>query len=355
MAEKGRPNPLDENPIRPVRLGPLDLPANLVLAPMHRHTHRALRLLCRRAGAALAHTEMLTPEEVLGAGGAKAANPGAPGLASSPRDRPLGVQLLPRESEPLAEAVALLAERGQADLVDLNFACPSRRVVASGRGGAMLRRPDPAVRLVEAAVRASALPVTIKMRLGWTDSEEDLALALDIARRAVEAGAAAVTLHARSVVQGYHGRADWMTIARWARDLEAPVFGSGDLRSPEAILAMLRQTRCAGASLARGALGAPWIFRQALDLAAHGAYEPVTTDERRETILSHFAGLAEQYGERAAVRLMRQEGQYYARGMKGARALRAALQSVGTTAEFRHAVVRYVAEKATPHRQEGGL
>jgi len=345
MAKNARAKPPDECPIRPVRLGPLHLPANLVLAPMHRHTHRALRLLCRRAGAALAHTEMLTPEEVLGAGGAKAAHV----LASAPEDRPLGVQLLPRESEPLAEAVALLAERGQADLVDLNFACPSRRVVTSGRGGAMLRRPDPAVRLVEAAVRASALPVTVKMRLGWTDSEEDLALALDIARRAVEAGAAAVTLHARSVVQGYHGRADWMTIARWARALKTPVFGSGDLRSPEAILAMLRETRCAGASLARGALGAPWIFRQATLLAARGTYEPVTPDERRETILAHFAGLAEQYGERAAVRLMRQEGQYYARGMKGARALRAALQSVGDADEFRDAVVRYVAEEPKLH------
>ena len=326
--------------MRPVGLGPIRLSANLVLAPMHRHTHRIFRLLSRRAGAALAHTEMLTPEEVLDQAGRKTANPGAPGPASSPEDRPLGVQLLPREPDLLAEAIARLSALGTVDLVDLNFACPSRRVVATDRGGAMLRRPDPAVRLVEAAVGASPLPVTAKFRLGWTDCDEDRDLALDIASRAAEAGAVAVTLHARSVMQGYRGRADWPAIARWAARLAVPVFGSGDLRSPEAVLAMLRETRCAGASLARGALGAPWIFRQTIALAARGTYDPVTIDERRETLLAHFAGLAEQYGEAAALALMRQEGQYYARGMKGARALRVALQGARDAAEFHDVVAR---------------
>jgi len=350
MAANATPKSPGHGLIRPVRLGRLQLESNLVLAPMHRHTYRAMRFLCRRQGAALAHTEMLTPEEVLGAcaascgGGSKAAHV----LASAPEDRPLGVQLLPRESEPLAEAVALLAERGQADLVDLNFACPSRRVIASGRGGAMLQRPEPAVGLVEAAVRASALPVTIKMRLGWTDSEEDLALALDLARRAADAGAAGVTLHARSVVQGYRGRADWRTIARWARDLGVPVFGSGDLRTPEAVLAMLRETLCAGASLARGALGAPWIFRQVRDLEARGSWERATPREQQEALLDHFALLAEQYGERVAVRLMRQEAQYYARGLPGARAFRAAMQTVADAAEFRNLVARYLADERKP-------
>jgi tRNA-dihydrouridine synthase B len=336
--------PGEEALVRPVGLGPIHLPANLVLAPMHRHTHRIFRLLCRRSGAALAHTEMLTPEEVLDATGRKTVNV----LASSPEDRPLGVQLLPREPDLLAEAIARLAAIGTVDLVDLNFACPSRRVVATDRGGAMLRRPDPAVRLVETAVQASPLPVTAKFRLGWSDCDEDRDLALDIACRAAEAGAVAVTLHARSVMQGYRGRADWRAIGRWAARLAVPVLGSGDLRSPDAVLAMLRESGCAGASLARGALGAPWIFRQTMDLAAGGAYDPVTTDERRETLLAHFAGLAEQYGEAAALSLMRQEGQYYARGMKGARALRVAIQAGRDAADFYDAVARHLADEPPP-------
>jgi nifR3 family TIM-barrel protein len=325
-------------------LGPIRLSANLVLAPMHRHTHRIFRLLSRRAGAALAHTEMLTPEEVLNRTDRKTANV----LASSSEDRPLGVQLLPREPDLLAEAIARLSALGTVDLVDLNFACPSRRVVATDRGGALLRRPDPAVRCVEAAVGASPLPVTAKFRLGWTDCDEDRDLALDIACRAAEASAVAVTLHARSVVQGYSGRADWPAIARWAARLAVPVFGSGDLRSPEAVFAMLRESGCAGASLARGALGAPWIFRQTIELAARGAYDPVTPDERRETLVAHFAGLAEQYGEAAALALMRQEGQYYARGMKGARALRVAIQGARNADAFRDLVARHFADEPRP-------
>jgi tRNA-dihydrouridine synthase len=112
---------------------------------------------------------------------------------------------------------------------------------------------------------------------------------------------------------------------------------------------MLRESGCAGASLARGALGAPWIFRQTMDLAARDAYDPVTTEERCETLVAHFAGLAEQYGESAALALMRQEGQYYARGMKGARTLRVAIQGARDADAFRDLVAQYVANEAKTH------
>ena len=325
-------------PLRPVQLGPLHLAGNLVLAPMHKRTHLAFRLLARRAGAALTHTEMATPEDLLGAGGPRK---GGNLLAAAPEDRPLGIQVLPRDPGPLQEAVALVAERAAGDLVDLNFACPSRRVVRGDRGAAMLKDPDTAVRLVETAVRASRLPVTLKMRYGYTDSALDLQRAMEVARESVAAGAVAVTLHARTATQQYHGRADWTVIRRWVEMLPVPVFGSGDLRTPEAVLAMLRESGCAGASIARGALGAPWIFRQTIDLAARGSYEPATLQERRETVLAHFAGLAEQYGERAAVKFMRRFATYYAKGFAGASLARAAFQSVRTPEAFREMVEKW--------------
>jgi len=328
-AGPGRPGPSAGGPadaglLRPVRIGPLRLPSNLVLAPMHKRTHLAFRLLCRREGAALAHTEMATPQELLGREGpTKAENL----LATCPEDRPLGVQVAPREPGPLADAVRLVADRATADLVDLNFACPSRRLAGrSGRGAALLRRPREAVRLVEAAVAAADLPVTVKLRLGATGSDQDRALALDLARGAVEAGAAAVTLHGRSARQGYRPPADSGAIAAWAEALPVPVFGSGDLRSPEAVLAMLRQTGCAGASLARGAFGAPWIFRQVRTLAETGTYEAVSREERGRVFLRHYERLVEQYGEEAAVRFIRQIGRVYAREFPGAPEARAAIQ-----------------------------
>ena len=343
------------NLIRPVRIGAVSLERNLALAPMHEHTHLALRLLCRRQGAALALTEMVTPEDLLAAPSAEelrlhpeAARPGARCrkaeniLRTTPDDRPLGVQLLPLEPGPTAEAVAMLAARGTADLVDLNFACPSERVVFSGRGGGMLLNPKTALRIVAAAVEASRMPVTLKIRLGFSQTAASREQALGLAREAAAIGIAGLTLHARAVSQGYGGRADWAAVAEWAEALAPlPVFGSGDLRSPEAVLAMLRETGCAGASIARGALGAPWIFRQTIDLAARGSYEQATLPERRETLLAHFAGLAEQYGERAAVKFMRRFATYYAKRFAGAAAARAAFQSVRTAEAFREAVEKW--------------
>ena len=326
------------NLIHPVALGPLAVAGNLVLAPMHKRTHLPFRLLCRREGAALTHTEMATPRELLGRiGQRKAENL----LASDPADRPLGVQILPREADPLAETVAMVAARGTADLVDLNFACPSRRVAGrSGRGAAFLRDPDAAVRLVEAAVAASPLPVTVKLRHGYTNSAEDRRLALDLARGAAGAGVAGVTLHARSAGQRYQGRADWTTIAEWTDALPVPVFGSGDLRTPEAVLAMLRETGCAGASIARGAFGTPWIFRQVLELAETGTYRPVTPPERGRVFLEHYEGLVRQYGEVVGLRYIRQIGRVYARDIPRAAEARAAIQNARNDGD-----IRRVAEK----------
>jgi len=332
--------PTDNAPlVRPVSIGPLRLASNLVLAPMHKRTHLAFRLLCRREGAALAHTEMATPQELLGREGPRK---GEHLLATCPEDRPLGVQIAPREAGPLADAVRLVVGREAADLVDLNFACPSRRIAGrSGRGAALLRRPREAVRLVEAAVAAAEVPVTLKLRLGATGSEDDRARALDLARGAVEAGAVAVTLHGRSAHQRYQGSADWNAIATWAEALPVPVFGSGDLRSPEAVLAMLRQTGCAGVSLARGAFGAPWIFRQIRCLAATGACETVSRRERGRTFLEHYERLVEQYGEETALKFIRRIGRVYARGFPGAPEARKAIQDARTDGALRRAAATW--------------
>ena len=329
----------DRDLLRPLRLGGLALAGNLVLAPMHGRTHLAFRMLCRHEGAALAHTEMATPQELLGRESPqKAANL----LATCPDDRPLGVQIAPREAGPLAEAVRMLASRGTADLVDLNFACPSRRVAGrSGRGAAFLRQVDEAVRLVATAVAASPLPVTVKLRLGWTEEADDRARALDLARGAADAGAVAVTLHARSAKQGYRGAADWSAIAAYVQALPVPVVGSGDLRSPESVLAMLRETGCAGASIARGAFGTPWIFRQVRELAEMGAYADVSIAERGRAFLEHYDRLAAQYGEERGLRIIRQIGRVYARGFPGAAEARVAIQEATSDDDIRRLAERW--------------
>jgi nifR3 family TIM-barrel protein len=311
---------------------------NLALAPMHKRTHLGFRLLARRQGAGLTHTEMAAPEDLLGQSGPRK---GLNIMASAAEDRPLGVQLVPLDVGPLAEAVALVAAQGTADLIDLNFACPSTRIAGNSRGAAVLRDPDRAAKLVEAACRASGLPVTVKMRHGFTDSPKDRQWAWETARAVIAAGAVAITLHARSAEQQYHGRADWSVIRRWAEELPVPVFGSGDLRSPQAVVDMLRETRCAGASIARGAVGAPWIFRQVIELATTGSFQPVTPMERARTILEHYEGLVAQYGPGIGVRMIGQVGLMYTSGLPGAAEARRALQCVTTDERFRAVVAKY--------------
>ena len=328
-----------EELIHPVQLGSLALAGNLVLAAMHKRTHLALRLLARRFGAAMAHTEMATPEDLLGT---YVRPKGGNLLASTPEDRPLAVQILPASPGPLAEAIALLRERGIGDAIDLNFACPSKRVAGSGRGASFLQEPEKAVPLVETAVRASRVPVTIKVRLGWTNSPDHRERALELARGAVAAGIAGLTLHARSAVQQYHGQADWATIRQWAEMLPVPVIGSGDLRSPEAVVAMLRETRCAGASLARGAVGAPWIFRQVIELDRTGAYRPVTPEERARAFMHHYEGLMMQYGPQIGLRFICQIGRMYTRGIRGAAEARVAIQKARSREDLERVAERWL-------------
>jgi len=311
-----------ESLVHPLQLGPVSLAGNLTLAPMHRRSSLAFRLIARQFGAALTHSEMATPEELLQWERHRGGNRRKGGnlLASVPEDRPLGVQILPHHGSPLEEAVAMVAALKAGDLVDLNFACPSKRVAGEGCGAVYLRDPEPAVRFVETAVRAGPLPVTVKMRYGYTDSEEDRGLALELARGAIAAGAVAVTLHARTAEDRYDRRADWRIIAEWVAALPAPVLGCGDLMTPEAVVEMLRQTRCAGVSIARGATGTPWIFRQARELAETGSYRPVTLEERGRVFVDHYAALLRQYGEADALRYMQHVGSMYARDIPGAHA-----------------------------------
>jgi nifR3 family TIM-barrel protein len=313
---------MPQNLVHPVEIGPVKLAGNLTLAPMHRRTSLAFRLIARQFGASLVHSEMATPEELLRWERHRGGNRRKGGnlLASVPEDRPLGVQILPHQGSPLEEAVAMVASLKAGDLVDLNFACPSKRIAGEGCGAVYLRDPEPAIRFVEAAVRAGPLPVTIKLRYGYTDSEEDRELAMELARGAIAAGAVAVTLHARTAMDRYDRRADWRIIAEWAAALPVPVLGCGDLMTPEAVVEMLRQTLCAGVSIARGATGTPWIFRQARELAETGSYQPITLEERGRVFVAHYAALLRQYGEDDALRYMQHVGSMYARDIPGAHA-----------------------------------
>ncbi len=300
---------------RHLAIGSLVLPNNLLLAPMAGITNLPVRLLAREMGAALCFTEMVSVNGLVREG-----EKSFDLVRSVPADRPLGIQLFGDDPACMAEGARLVA--GFGDLIDINMGCPVRKVVASGAGSALLRDQGRVREIIRAVRRATGLPLTIKIRTGWDAADHTF---LEVARIAEGEGCDAVTLHPRSRAQMFEGHADWTRITELKEAVAIPVIGSGDLFTAGDAVAMLRQTGCDGVMIARGGLGNPWIFREALAIMAGREPASPTPGERLAVALRHlelFVGLA---GDRVAVREMRKHLSWYVRGLPGAARFREAI------------------------------
>jgi nifR3 family TIM-barrel protein len=300
--------------LKPLKIGDLVLAHNVVLAPLAGITNLPFRILCRREGAALAFTEMVSVNGLVREGVNTLAL-----LKSTPEDRPLGIQLFGDTPQSLAEAARMVA--GYGDLLDINMGCPVRKVVGTGAGSALLREPGKIAEIVRAVRAATSLPLTVKIRSGWHCGDDSY---LEIARIAESEGCDAITLHPRSRAQMFSGHADWSQIARLKKIVAIPVLGSGDLFSADDCLGMLRETGCDGVMIARGVLGAPWIFRQVAELAATGTVTAVTNLQRVAAMRQHLELFCCAVGEAIAVREMKKHVGWYARGFAGAADIRRA-------------------------------
>lgn len=310
--------------LKSLTIGSLVLAHNVVLAPLAGITNLPFRLLCRREGAALAFTEMVSVNGLVREGVKTLAL-----LKSCAEDRPLGIQLFGDSPSDLAEAARMV--EGYGDLLDINMGCPVRKVVGTGAGSALLQDPLKIAAILRAVRAATALPLTIKIRSGWHCGDD---VYLEVARIAEAEGCDAVTLHPRSRSQMFSGQADWDKIREMKKTLSIPVLGSGDLFTAPDCLRMLQETGCDGIMIARGALGNPWIFRQAIELADSGSCTPVATVERADTIVSHLALFTEDCGEAVAVREMKKHIGWYAKGFAGASDIRRAANAAHTTSDI---------------------
>lgn len=298
--------------LKPLKIGSLVLKHNVVLAPLAGITNLPFRILCRQEGAALAYTEMVSVNGLVREGVNTLAL-----LKSVPEDRPLGIQLFGDTPGSLAEAARMV--EGYGDLLDINMGCPVRKVVGTGAGSALLREPHKIAEIIRAVRAATSLPLTVKIRSGWHCGDDSY---LEIAQIAEAEGCDAITLHPRSRAQMFSGHADWSQIARLKESVAIPVLGSGDLFSAGDCLSMLRETGCDGVMIARGVLGAPWIFRQVAELAATGVFSAVTNLQRVEAMRQHLELFCREAGEQIAVREMKKHVGWYARGFVGAADIR---------------------------------
>ncbi len=292
----------------------LKLDGRVILAPMAGIGNLPFRLLCRRFGAALVYSEMISCH------GLMRNQPNTLQLlATHPDEHPVAFQLFGADPEVMAEAGLKIVEAG-ADLVDLNFGCPVPKVVRHSGGAAMLKDPVRLQAIVAACVRKSPRPVTVKIRAGW---EQDRVNAVEIAQRIEDAGAAAITVHARTRSQKFEGQADWNIISEVVRRVSIPVIGNGDVRTGEDAARMLEETGCAGVMVGRGAMGRPWIFREINEFLKLGRKSPEPEWEEKIRIMrEHYDGLQALKGEKRARLEMRKHTAWYLHGLPGAAEIR---------------------------------
>ena len=291
-----------------VRIGGLELSGRLCLAPMAGVTDAAYRLLCRRHGAALCTTEMISSKALMYQD-AKTRTL----LVQPEGDAPLAVQIFGSDPVCMAEAAAKVRELCSPVIIDINMGCPVGKVVKAGDGSALMRDPDRAREIIEAVVRAVPLPVTVKFRKGYDAGSVN---AVEFARMCEAAGAAAVAVHGRTRVQMYAGKADWDIIRQVKQAVTIPVFANGDIWTGEDAAHILRYTGADGALIGRGAFGNPWIFEQGNAAIAGEPIPPVPPlRDRMEEALDTLRAAAGFKGEKIAVLEARKQLCWYLRGV----------------------------------------
>jgi tRNA-dihydrouridine synthase B len=303
------------------RIGAVAIAPATVLAPMAGVTDTVFRRLIRnQGGCGLIMTEFTSSHGVLGMMKARKPTKAFRFLAFDPEEHPLSAQLFGSDPKVMAEAARVCEGLGF-DIVDINFGCPVNKVVKCNGGSGLLRDLPLVEQLLQSVRAAIQIPLTMKFRAGWNDSE---LVHLDMARLAEDCGLQVIALHPRTREQGYSGLSDWTRIAEVKAAVKIPVVGNGDVNSPEDAVRMVRETGCDAVMVGRSAASNPWIFRQLGQYLATGAYE-TPTERDRYRLMRDYYQMLEDHDTPDAVGKMKQFATYFTHGVRNGSKLRAAI------------------------------
>ena len=298
-----------------IRIGPLELEAPVILAPMSGVTDLPFRRLVKSHGAGLVVSEMIASEAMI-----RETRQSMTMAKNCPEEQPMAVQLAGCEPTVMAEAAKLNADRGAA-LIDINFGCPVKKVVNGQAGSALMREEGLAARILEATVKAVNLPVTLKMRTGWDDNSRN---APKLAKIAEDAGIKMITVHGRTRCQFYEGHADWSFVRRVKETVSLPVIVNGDITTLEEAEEALSLSGADGVMVGRGAYGKPWFLRQVMHFFKTGTRLPdPPLAEQRDTLLGHYDAMLSHYGVNVGSRIARKHLGWYSKGLYGSSEFRA--------------------------------
>ena len=313
--------------IKPLTIGNVTLPNNLILAPMAGVTDLPFRLLCKEQGAGLLCMEMVSAKAIL------YKNKNTESLLTiDEKECPVSLQLFGSEPDIISQIAHQIEER-PFDILDLNMGCPVPKIVNNGEGSALMKNPHLAGEIIEKTARAIKKPVTVKIRKGFDDNHVN---AVEMAKIAEASGASAIAVHGRTREQYYSGKADWDIIRQVKEAVSIPVIGNGDLLTAEDVIAMYEQTGCDGFMIARGAQGNPWIFQQILHYFETGEHlKKPEFAEVAEMILRHAKMMQEYKGEYIGMREIRKHAAWYTAGYPNSAKLRVLINEVETYDELK--------------------
>lgn len=308
-----------------MKIGTWTIDPPLVSAPLAGVSDKPYRILVREMGCGLVCTEMVSAAALV-----YQSKRTERMIDLAGEQMPVSVQIFGSDPEILARAARWLADRG-VPILDFNMGCPAPKIVRNGEGAALMRSPETACRAFAAVVESVRIPVTVKLRKGFSPDEVNV---VPLARQLEALGAQAITVHGRTRDQYYSGEADWGCIRETVEAVRVPVIGNGDIREPGDALRMQGETGCAGVMIGRGALGDPWLFRGTAAALRGAAVDPPGEAERIRMARRHLRMMVEWKGERVGVREMRKHLAWYVRNRRGAAAFREAVNRAGTAAEM---------------------
>ncbi len=310
------------------KIGNVEIENKVVLGPMAGISNSAFRRIAKEMGCGLIVAEMVSDKAIC-YGSKKTIDM----LYMTEYERPLSQQIFGNDKESFVQAALYIEKNMHPDIIDINMGCPVPKVaVSSQAGSALLKNPDKVYEIVKAVVEAVSIPVTVKIRSGWDSNSIN---AVEIAQICEKAGASAVTVHGRTRAQGYSGKADWNIIKEVKKNVNIPVIGNGDIKSPIDAKRMLDETNCDAIMIARASLGNPWIIKNTVHYLETGELlEDPTKEDKINMIKKHLNYLLEIKPEKVALLEMRTEASYYLKGIPGAAPYKLKLFQTKTKEEF---------------------
>ena len=322
-----------------MRIGPYQLKNNLVVAPMAGVTDRPFRQLCKRMGAGMAVSEMVSSNSLLWGSEKTRRRANHEGEVY-----PISVQIAGADPAMMAEAAKYNVDQG-AQIIDINMGCPAKKVCNVMAGSALLQNEPLVKRIVEAVVNAVKVPVTLKIRTGWDRHNKN---AVCVARLAADAGIQLLAVHGRTRACGYSGNAEYDTIAAVKSAVSIPVVANGDITTPEQAKHVLAYTGADAVMIGRAAQGRPWIFREIEHyLQTGGHLPPPEVEEIHRVLVAHLHDLYAFYGEHTGMRVARKHISWYTKGLTGSAAFRHAMNQLQTCVEQLAAVDEFFGELAS--------